>query len=100
MAANKCEPYKCHTAVALNEVMNYASDNNLIFMETSAKTPLNVHELFMTVGMFANLIKSVIFFPQKVTEILSKKIEAVDASFRSFCVIELIHSKKKILKFL
>lgn len=34
--------------------MNYANDNKLIFMETSAKTSLNVQELFMTVGMFVN----------------------------------------------
>lgn len=52
LAANKCEPLKCHTAVDLNEVMNYAKDNKLIFMETSAKTAMNVPELFVTVGMY------------------------------------------------
>lgn len=50
LAANKCEPLKCHSAVALHEVMTYANENKLIFMETSAKTSLNVQELFMTVG--------------------------------------------------
>lgn len=30
--------------------MDYAKDNDLIFMETSAKTAMNVQELFVTVG--------------------------------------------------
>lgn len=52
LAANKCEPLKCHSAVSLNEVMKYANENGLIFMETSAKTALNVQELFITIGMY------------------------------------------------
>lgn len=52
LAANKSEPLKCHSAVALSDAMNYANENKLIFMETSAKTPLNIQELFVTIGMY------------------------------------------------
>lgn len=62
LAANKSEPLKCHSAIDLHEVMNYAKDNKLIFMETSAKTAMNVQELFVTVGMCTALCLSLLEF--------------------------------------
>ena len=67
LAANKCEPLKCHSAVPLNEVIDYANENKLIFMETSAKTSLNVQELFWTIGMFIQTI----YFSAKSVRIFS-----------------------------
>lgn len=52
MAANKYEQFKVHSAVPLDEAMNYAHENGLIFMETSAKTGSNVQDLFLTIGMY------------------------------------------------
>lgn len=36
----------------LQEAQSYADDNNLLFMETSAKTSMNVNEIFMAIGRF------------------------------------------------
>jgi hypothetical protein len=32
------------------EAQAYADDNSLLFMETSAKTAMNVNEIFMAIG--------------------------------------------------
>lgn len=32
------------------EAQTYADDNSLLFMETSAKTAMNVNEIFMAIG--------------------------------------------------
>lgn len=32
------------------EAQSYADDNSLLFMETSAKTSMNVNEIFMAIG--------------------------------------------------
>lgn len=61
LAANKSEPLKLHSAVALSDAVKFANENNLIFMETSAKTPLNIEELFMTVGMCDYVTKNRLF---------------------------------------
>lgn len=34
----------------LQEAQAYAEDNSLLFMETSAKTAMNVNETFMAIG--------------------------------------------------
>lgn len=34
------------------EAQAYADDNSLLFMETSAKTSMNVNEIFMAIGEF------------------------------------------------
>lgn len=34
----------------LQEAQSYADDNSLLFMETSAKTSMNVNEIFMAIG--------------------------------------------------
>lgn len=36
--------------VCLQEAQGYADDNSLLFMETSAKTAMNVNEIFMAIG--------------------------------------------------
>ncbi|KAK2864462.1 hypothetical protein Q7C36_003616 [Tachysurus vachellii] len=37
-------------AVDIQEAQSYADDNNLLFMETSAKTSMNVNEIFMAIA--------------------------------------------------
>jgi len=37
------------------EAQAYADENGLLFMETSAKTALNVNETFLAIGMCASL---------------------------------------------
>ncbi|XP_067418045.1 ras-related protein Rab-5A isoform X2 [Emydura macquarii macquarii] len=37
-------------AVDFQEAQSYADDNSLLFMETSAKTSMNVNEIFMAIG--------------------------------------------------
>lgn len=32
------------------DAQSYADDNSLLFMETSAKTSMNVNEIFMAIG--------------------------------------------------
>lgn len=34
------------------EAQTYADENSLLFMETSAKTAMNVNEIFMAIGKF------------------------------------------------
>lgn len=34
------------------EAQSYADDNSLLFMETSAKTSMNVNEIFMAIGRY------------------------------------------------
>ena len=37
----------------LQEAQEYASENSLLFMETSAKTAMNVNEIFLAIGVCA-----------------------------------------------
>lgn len=37
------------------DAQSYADDNSLLFMETSAKTSMNVNEIFMAIGKFPKL---------------------------------------------
>lgn len=38
--------------VEFEEAQAYAEENGLLFMETSAKTAMNVNEIFLAIGMF------------------------------------------------
>ena len=41
----------------LQDAQSYADDNSLLFMETSAKTSMNVNEIFMAIGTLRFPIK-------------------------------------------
>ena len=56
-------------SVSLNQTLNlnvfqeaqvYADDNSLLFLETSAKTALNVNEVFMAIGKSVIIIINII----------------------------------------
>jgi len=49
LAGNKCD-LASKRKVEASEASEYAKDNGLFFMETSAKTALNVEELFKAIG--------------------------------------------------
>lgn len=46
-----------HSYVNFQEAQAYADDNSLLFMETSAKTSMNVNEIFMAIGEFMNKLR-------------------------------------------
>ena len=39
--------------IYLKEAQAYSEENGLLFMETSAKTAMNVNELFLAIGKFS-----------------------------------------------
>ena len=49
LAGNKCDRAS-ERKIESSEASEYAKDNGLLFMETSAKTALNVEELFKTIA--------------------------------------------------
>ncbi len=51
LAGNKAD-VKDKRVVDANEAKDYAKEQNLIYMDTSAKTNLNVKELFVAIGEF------------------------------------------------
>jgi len=46
-----------HSYFNFQEAQAYADDNSLLFMETSAKTSMNVNEIFMAIGEFMNRLR-------------------------------------------
>lgn len=44
--------YLTRAVLFLKDAQSYADDNSLLFMETSAKTSMNVNEIFMAIGKF------------------------------------------------
>lgn len=46
-----------HSYFNFQEAQAYADDNSLLFMETSAKTSMNVNEIFMAIGEFMNKLR-------------------------------------------
>lgn len=49
LVGNKTD-FKDKRCVSSEEAIEYAGENGLIFMETSAKTGMNVTEIFLAVG--------------------------------------------------
>ena len=43
--------------VEFEEAQQYSEDNALLFMETSAKTAMNVNEIFLEIGTLVFLLK-------------------------------------------
>lgn len=50
LAGNKADLAR-KRKVPFKEAEKYANENELIFMETSAKTALNVDDIFLAIGM-------------------------------------------------
>ena len=48
--------------VEYEEAQAYAEDNGLLFLETSAKSSMNVNEIFLAIGLFLNLFFEKNFF--------------------------------------
>lgn len=48
--------------VEYEEAQAYAEDNGLLFLETSAKSSMNVNEIFLAIGLFLNLFFEKKFF--------------------------------------
>ena len=49
LAGNKCDLEE-NRQIPRDEAEEYAAENNLLFMETSAKMALNVREIFEAIG--------------------------------------------------
>ena len=49
LAGNKCD-LEDNRQISREEAEEYALENNLLFMETSAKMALNVREIFESIG--------------------------------------------------
>jgi len=47
--------------VSMQDGQNYADNNGLLFMETSAKTSQNVHDLFLALGNHCTIIVLLLF---------------------------------------
>jgi Ras-related protein Rab-5C len=57
LAGNKAD-LAASRAVDHEEARNYAEENGLLFMETSAKTAVNVNEIFLAIGKILNKFQS------------------------------------------
>lgn len=51
LAGNKLD-LEANRAVTFQEANQYATENDFIFMETSAKTAANVHDIFLAIGKY------------------------------------------------
>lgn len=53
LAGNKSD-LAAKRMVEFEEAQAYADENGLLFMETSAKTAMNVNDIFLAIGQFSN----------------------------------------------
>ena len=60
LAGNKCD-LEGRRAVSKEEAVEYAKENGIIHMETSAKTAHNVMNLFVAIGILVNYT-SLVFY--------------------------------------
>lgn len=51
LAGNKADLTNSRT-VEFEEAKQYAEENGLLFMETSAKTAMNVNDIFLAIGTY------------------------------------------------
>ena len=51
LAGNKAD-LAAKRAVEFDEAKGYAEENGLLFMETSAKTAMNVNDIFLAIGTY------------------------------------------------
>ena len=56
LAGNKAD-MEAKRKVQTEEAQQYAKENEIIYMETSAKTSLNVKNLFVEIGIFYNFLQ-------------------------------------------
>lgn len=55
LAGNKCDLADSR-AVDFEDAKQYAEENGLLFVETSAKTAFNVNDLFLAIGEFSTYL--------------------------------------------
>mgnify|MGYP003709962099 CR=1 FL=1 len=61
LAGNKSD-MEAKRKVQTEEAQQYAQENDIIFLETSAKTALNVKNLFVEIGKLKNISYAVSYF--------------------------------------
>lgn len=66
LAGNKAD-LSASRAVDFEEAKQYAEENGLLFMETSAKTAVNVNEIFLAIGELKGQRKTFPFLLETLT---------------------------------
>jgi Ras-related protein Rab-5C len=55
LAGNKADLAESNRKTLTSDAQQYADENGLLFMETSAKTNQNITEIFTAIGILSNL---------------------------------------------
>jgi Ras-related protein Rab-5C len=69
LAGNKAD-MDSKRKVNVEEAQQYAQDNEIIFLETSAKTALNVRNLFLEIGTYAVFVLIDLMLPLLQLELI------------------------------